>query len=180
MSLFLALLCPQEYACFRQHWDDAQGLHYVTSPLLPNSADVPINDPEYMDADQDTLPSSNGPSPARPRRRRGAPPSASCCQKELQRLAMQYPPLDQEVIEELKREVKAWVPCRAVRLVRDFWVRHVMSGGQPGDTHRAIPPGALDRLLLDLNEVWGTREDIRVRRLKLRWVNCAHYPVSSL
>jgi hypothetical protein len=81
---------------------------------------------------------------------------------------MQYPPLDQEVIEELKREVRAWVPCRAVRLVRDFWVRHVMSGGQPGDTNRAIPPGALDRLLLDLNEVWGTREDIRVRRLKLR------------
>lgn len=62
---------------------------------------------------------------------------------------------------ELKREVLSWVPARAVRIMREFWVRHMPH----------LPTtGALDRLLLDLHEVWRAKEDVRVQRMKTRCV----------
>ena len=134
--LLRLLFSTEEYRRFSKHWDETNGAHYLPPPGV-------------MAASYDNNSKTAGSSAAAPR---------SVAWMQLEKLADIYP-VDEELVEETKKEMMSWVPSKATWLMKEFWIK----------TCPHVPSHVINKLILDVNEVWQKKEDRRLARLRERY-----------
>ena len=154
--LLKLLISTPEYKAFYRYWEDSEGVHYRTGvgPYSPAVMGYSMSSHK-----------ANRPPPPPPKRyptgsKDGSPPvPPQTCWLELEKMAHMYP-MGLEAANDIKKEILAWVPSRAIQVAKEFWIRHLAH----------VPASVIDRFVLEVNEIWRMREEKRLDRLKHRLV----------
>jgi len=131
--LLRLLISTDEYKTFSRHCNETERAHYIRPPSLEM----------YNNQGQGQLGMLQASKPM--------------AWDQLEKLAGIYP-MDQELVENTDREVLSWVPCKAMWVMKEFWIKSCPH----------IPSHVINQLILDVNGVWQKKEDRRVSNLRHR------------